>query len=89
MHDFSLDDHEANGDNPFLSQDLGCMDLGLFAPFIRSDRKYQSMATTSLVVGEDVEIASIVLWICTNQSMTTVLVILRNVRPTLAKNWTT
>jgi hypothetical protein len=43
-HDYSLDDYEANDDIPFSSEELGCIDLGLYAPFVRTDRKYQSMS---------------------------------------------
>jgi hypothetical protein len=43
VHDFSLDDYEANDDIAFSSTDLGCIDLGVYGPFLRSDRKNQSL----------------------------------------------
>lgn len=39
-----LDDYEADDGVLFSSEYLGCIDLGLYAPFLRSDRKFQSMS---------------------------------------------
>jgi hypothetical protein len=43
-HNYGLDDYEANDNVSFSSEDLGSIDLGLYAPFVRSDRKYQSIS---------------------------------------------
>lgn len=43
-HDDSLEHYEANNNLTFSSEGLGCVDLGHYAPFIRTDQKNQSLS---------------------------------------------